>query len=222
MWPVLALVLALPAMPLAARVHTRVHLSRAAVRMIDEDTPTSYADYMKKKQGSELSEKLEKGEVVFDANSDWQRTEGEGGKSTMSQGFASTDTPDFLPEEGDPRADIDFQQGMMGSQKAKQEHDHDPGVSAALEVNPEVVAGVEIDGNRRVEFVVPEERWPGDPAAQLAAEFDLGCARTRAGLAARLRRRPCQRPAPTHPGAATAGQQATSASTFSSTLSPCA
>jgi hypothetical protein len=158
-----------------ARALGRSRLARPAVRMaVDENTPTSYADYMKRKKAEELGEQLKDGAIVYDANDDWQRSEGEGGVSTMSQGFASTDTPDYAPDADDPRSKIAFNEGIMGSQKKREVHNHDPGVKAALEVNPEMIAGIEIDGNRRVEFVRPAERWPGDPAAALSAEFDLG------------------------------------------------
>lgn len=161
----------------------RAPSSRLLVVMSD-DTPTTYADYLKRKNAEAVSEQLKEGAVVYDANADWQRTEGEGGKSTMAQDFQSTDTPDFAPDPNDPRAQIEYTQGMMGSQKMGGKPDHDPGVSQALEVNPEMVAGVEIDGSRRIEFQIPTERWPGDPAAQLSADLDMGYGR--AGLCSQL------------------------------------
>lgn len=161
------------ASPVARSALGRARLAPSAVRMVDKDMPTTYADYMKGKDNEKLSDKLRDGEVVYDANADWKRTEGEGGKSTMAQSFESTDTPDFFDPD-DPRNNIAFTEGMQGSQKVHVEHNHDPGVAKALEVNPEVIAGIEIDGNRRVEFVRPVARWPGDPAAEPAADFDFG------------------------------------------------
>lgn len=153
----------------------RARVSRSAARMLDIDPnmPTNMADYMRQKANKELGDRLKEGEVIFDANSDWTRTEGEDGKSMMSQNFESTDTPDYV-DENDPRSQISFKEGITGSQKVRKDHSHDPGVKKALEVNPEVIAGIQIDGNRRVEFVRPVERWPGDPAAAIAADFDLG------------------------------------------------
>lgn len=161
------------ASPLMRSALGRPYFAPSAVRMVDGKTPTNFADYMKAKQKDDVAQKLKEGEVVYDANSDWKRTEGEDGKSTMSSGFESTDTPDFF-DENDPRSKIDFKEGIQGSQKVQKEHNHDPGVAKALEVNPEVIAGVAIDGNRRVDFVRPVARWPGDPAAEPSAEFDLG------------------------------------------------
>lgn len=61
-----------------------------------------------------------------------------GSKSTMSGGFESTDTPDFLPEGYE--SGIDFTEGMMGSQVQNTDKDRnmDPGVAGALEVNPDI------------------------------------------------------------------------------------
>jgi hypothetical protein len=71
--------------------------------------------------------------------SNWRPDEQPGSKSTMSGGFESTDTPDFLPEEVDPNSP-DFKEGMYGSQKqnAQKDRNMDPGVAGALEVNPDV------------------------------------------------------------------------------------
>ncbi|KAJ1625079.1 hypothetical protein T492DRAFT_1042150 [Pavlovales sp. CCMP2436] len=150
----------------------RSRLTQVRMIDIDPDMPTTYADYMRAKANLALGEKLKDGAVVFDANADWERTEGNEGKSTMAGGFESTDTPDFFDED-DPRSKIEFTEGMMGS-KPKKVHTHDPGVAKALEVNPDIIAGITIDGNRRVEFIRPAARWPGDPAAELSAEFELG------------------------------------------------
>ncbi|KAG8465348.1 hypothetical protein KFE25_002655 [Diacronema lutheri] len=174
MLSVLLAVASAVASPVARSALARPHVARAAVRMAaDDKMPTTYADYKKGKDVEAINEKLKDGEVVYDANADWQRTEGEGGKSTMASSFESTDTPDFF-DPNDPRSKIDFKEGITGSQKVRTEHNHDPGVAAALAVNPEVIAGVELDGNRRVDFVRPVARWPGDPAAELSAEFDFG------------------------------------------------
>lgn len=89
------------------------------------------------------------------------------GKSTMSQDFQASDTPDFMPEEGSEEAElmagVSFKDGMQGSQKAAGDTnkpavtgnydpnllDSDPDV---YEPTPEV-----LDAEKAgVEFVVPE------------------------------------------------------------------
>lgn len=101
-------------------------------------------------------------DVRYDANAGWKREENikEGkGKSTMSQDFGSTDTPDFFDdsEESQKAAKISYTDGMMGSSGMGQNHGtHNPGVEGALEVNPDIyVPEEEVIAVENSDFVLP-------------------------------------------------------------------
>jgi len=101
-------------------------------------------------------------DIRYNANEGWQREESvkEGkGKSTNSQDFESSDTPDFFDDSELSRraAQIDFTDGMMGSQKKPgQSGTHNPGVEGALEVNPDIyVPEEEVIEIENSDFVKP-------------------------------------------------------------------
>lgn len=108
----------------------RVHSPRAsALRMVDAN-----------QDGKPTNSLKGPGEVQFDNDmSGWKPDMQPGSKHTMSGGFESTDTPDFLPDE-ERHNKIEFTDGLMGSQNdgSKKDRNMDPGVAGALEVNPEI------------------------------------------------------------------------------------
>lgn len=80
--------------------------------------------------------------VKYDVNAGWDEANKakDLGKSTMSQDFESTDTPDFYDPD-DPysqrASEIKFTDGLGGSAKEERKP-HNPGLEGALDVNPDI------------------------------------------------------------------------------------
>lgn len=119
--------------------------SSFATRSYAQVKMESYAEYLAKQGKSPPPQERTRdsgteGGVSFDNDmSGWKPSDQPGSKHTMSGGFESTDTPDFF-DENDPRNDIEFTEGMFGSQvqNANKDRNTDPGVAGALDVNPDV------------------------------------------------------------------------------------
>jgi len=155
-------------MPQVPTVGRALAAARAPALVAQQQGGQSFDDYMREREsGSETGEQTrDDGEAVYGANEGWDEANKakEGGKSTMSQDFEATDTPDFFDdsEYSQKASRIGYMDGIGGSPtgaNADKSKSHNPGIEGALEVNPDIyvpeaeVFNAEADG---VVFELPK------------------------------------------------------------------
>lgn len=122
--------------------------------------------------------------------SDWKPAGGGGGDAHSlgadSSKFTSSDTPDFLPEEGSMEdalaKGVSFAEGMTGSQvDPNRKKNSGPELAGALDSNPDIYVpeALEIVVDTS-DFVLPEPSWKVDRMAVSATndEFEISTAST--------------------------------------------
>jgi len=111
--------------------------------------------------------------------SGWKPQGGGGGDAHGGSGFSSTDTPDFLPEEGSKQAalasGVSFTDGMSGSQAdPNRKKSSGPELEGALDSDPDIyVPEVEEIVADESQFVLPEPSFKVSKMEVSATDEDL-------------------------------------------------